>query len=468
MSQIIKNQITRQLNNSLTKLSLLFLLVTLIITPITLHAQLEMNSQTYKLTDINFGSDVSLSITQDTIPPEIGSQGPIVTELEPRKAVIEWTTNKKASSTVYYGTSKDYGFENGSATFSVTHKITLFGLDPETLYHFKVVSVDPFGAIGAFADRTFTTPADAGINTIKVSDIGYDRALISWKTGNFTVSQVEYGTSIAYGQVRKTSSGTFSAEHTVQLTDLEPGGEYHFRIVAENEKGVAQRSNDQTFTTVPLPKFESVAAVPRSPNLVEVRWRTNTRTSGVVTYKAQDGPNVDTQTEASVALNTVHSVLLRNLIGDITYTFSVIATDERGSQVESSPQSFRTPIDRDPPVISHLNISVTRSGDELVLTVKWKTNEPAKGEVVYGPKNRADESINVPGSSNYITDHSIVATGLKPSTPYQLVAFSVDPSVNSGSSEINFVSPKFNKSIFQLIIDTFLSRFGWLANLFQR
>lgn len=435
--------------------------------PASVLGQAEMVGEKLKITDINFATDSALRITQDSRPPEFIS-GPTLVELEPRKAVFEWRTDKKASGTVLYGLSAgNYEFENGSATFKTTHRITLSGLDAETTYHYQVVSSDPLGASTKTANLTFTTPADTGITSIRVSDIGYDRALITFGTGNLTKARVEYGTDTGYGLVKATTAGTGTATQTVQLTDLLPGTAYHFRIVAENDKGAIQRTSDQTFTTIALPRFESVNAILISPNEVELRWVTNTPTSGIIRYNALSGPQTDKRTAGSPRLSRNHSVIINGLIGDIDYVFEITATDEQGKQVESGRQNFRTPVDTTPPKIHNLKVQITRSGDSLVLRASWSTDEPAKGEIVYGPKTRLDETVDLPGPDKLITEHTLVATGLKPSTPYGLTAFNTDPAGNRAAAEISFVSPRFQRNIFQLIADTFFSKFGWLVNLWQ-
>lgn len=430
-------------------------------------AQAEMTGSSLKLTDINFGSDSSLRITQDSRPPEFIS-GPTLVELEPRRAVIEWRTDKRASGTVNYGISTNYDLENGSATLRTTQRIILSGLDAETTYNYEVVSVDPLGATTRTANRTFTTPADTGITSIRVSDVSYDRALITFSTGNLTKARVEYGTSADYGSVKATSAGTGSATQTVQLTELTPGTEYHFRIVAENDKGALQRSNDQTFTTIALPRFESIQAVPLSPNKIELRWATNTPTSGIVRYRALTGPQQDERSAGSPKPATSHTLELPNLIGDTEYRYDITATDEQGEQVESGNRTAKTPIDATPPKINNLKVQVTRSGDTLVLRASWTTDEPSTGEIVYGPKTRLDETAALPGPSALVTEHTLVATGIKQSTPYGLTAFTTDPAGNRAESQISFVSPRLNRNIFQLLTDTFFSKFGWLLNFVGR
>lgn len=438
----------------------------LIFQPVTALA-VEMKSDAFAITDLNFGTAFNLLLNQDSAPPVIIS-GPNLTELEPRKATIEWLTDKKSSSGVNYGISTNYDQENGTGSQTVTHKVTLFGLDPETTYHYKVVSIDPLNAKGESADKTFTTPADAGINTIKVSDVSYTQALVTWKTGNATVSKLEYGTSQSYGQTKTTSSNAFTSDHTVLLDGLIPGTEYHFRINAENDKKSTLRSSDQTFTTIAEPKFLSVTPVALNVNEVSLSWETNTPTTALVKYKAKSGPNLEELTTGVAELATKHSLKLKNLVGNTVYGVSIIATDGQGKQVNSGEKTFGTPLDKEPPIISDLKVTVARSGDELVLTASWKTNEPATGEIVFGPKTKLDQTVSVPGSQNYTTDHTVVATGVSSATAYGLTAFSADAAENRGKADISFVSPKLSKTIIQLLVDSFLSRFGWLLTAFSR
>ena len=79
-------------------------------------------------------------------------------------AVITWTTNFLANSTVNYGATSAYGSAVTDPTLTTSHSITLSGLSVQTTYHFDVVSAAPSSTTGTSADTVFTTfPAVVGV-----------------------------------------------------------------------------------------------------------------------------------------------------------------------------------------------------------------------------------------------------------------------------------------------------------------
>src|SRR5215510_11822481 len=60
-------------------------------------------------------------------------------------ATITWSTNRAADSQVEYGVSTTYGNVVSLKTMDTSHQLTLFGLSPETLYHYRVKSTDGAG-----------------------------------------------------------------------------------------------------------------------------------------------------------------------------------------------------------------------------------------------------------------------------------------------------------------------------------
>jgi hypothetical protein len=104
---------------------------------------------------------------------------------------------------------------------------------------------DGFG-YGIFTQR-FNNKVKFEIFDIQVGDITDTGATITWESVLPANSTVEYGFSTAFGlSVENTSKVIF---HNVNLTGLEPGRLYHFRVVSYNDSLNYSTSGNLTFTT---------------------------------------------------------------------------------------------------------------------------------------------------------------------------------------------------------------------------
>jgi len=93
----------------------------------------------------------------DTTPPVISAIN--TGGLTSQGAIVTWLTDENSNGAVDYGLSTAYGLLSSNATFLTAHSMSLSGLSPTTLYHFRVRSRDPAGNSSSSADGTFTTPA---------------------------------------------------------------------------------------------------------------------------------------------------------------------------------------------------------------------------------------------------------------------------------------------------------------------
>ncbi len=442
---------------------LISLIVTLLL-PSRIFAQGILTSDNYKLDNINFGNVFGITTSQGTIPI-IASDGPTVIAIDANQATIAWTTDIKSTSTVAYGLTDKLGQETGVTGLATAHKVTVFGLEAQKTYFYKVISLDAAGAKAQSEVKSFTTTAESGLNGIRISDVSYDRALITWKTGNLTRTRLQFGTTSEYGQEIATEAFGFTTAHTQQLTGLTPGTEYHVRIIAIDQTEKEDVSSDFTFETIAEPRIESVSVDRNTANDVTIRWTTNTPTTGIINYRSDRD-----KTELSAGdknFGRDHKINLVNLFGNTKYRFELTALDEQGRQALSGKKEFDTLPDTEPPVISDLKVAVNRSGDKLVMTATWKTNEPAKSKVSYAPRLGTAPSVDLPESNSLKTDHVVVASNILPATSYILKAISVDPFNNESESEINFVTQKATKNILALLAETVSRSFGWLINLVQ-
>ncbi len=95
----------------------------------------------------------------DTTPPVISAVSAIP---GPTGASVIWTTNEPATSQVEYGTTTAYGSQTAKdTTLTANHSVSLGGLTPSTLYHYRVKSEDAAGNPSVSEDQIFTTPASA-------------------------------------------------------------------------------------------------------------------------------------------------------------------------------------------------------------------------------------------------------------------------------------------------------------------
>ena len=103
-------------------------------------------------------------------------------------AEITWKTDEPATSQVSYGTSVGYGTLQPSqtdTTLAQFHDVILYGLAPQTTFHYKLISRDADGNERSSPDATFATPASAGS---AVGDSAPDFTLASADGSQVTLS----------------------------------------------------------------------------------------------------------------------------------------------------------------------------------------------------------------------------------------------------------------------------------------
>lgn len=128
---------------------------------------------------------------------------------------------------------------------------------------------DPTGWVSAVLFASFALIALGGssaqaqtwLSAVSASPVA-SGASITWSSAVPSDSQVEYGTTAAYGTLSLSATAKVIG-HSVQLTGLGAGTTYHFRVRSGDANGVLVVSQDYTLT---LPAAPSLTASPATMN----------------------------------------------------------------------------------------------------------------------------------------------------------------------------------------------------------
>jgi Ca2+-binding RTX toxin-like protein len=191
----------------------------------------------------------------------------------PTSAVVSGTVNPNGRSTSWwfeYGTSTGYGLKTaivsaGSGTATQTVAMTLSGLQPGVIYHYRLVAQSSAATL-AGADATFATPGPPTVTTGSPSGIATTSATIGGSVNpnsRETTWFFEYGLTTGYGMRTNGMSagaGTANVDVSTGIAGLAAGRRYHYRLVGISDAGTTV-GRDASFATAPLPRSPSGAIV---------------------------------------------------------------------------------------------------------------------------------------------------------------------------------------------------------------
>jgi hypothetical protein len=304
-------------------------------------------------------------------------------------------------------------------------------LDDVRIYNGALTAAEVLALYNAAAPGADTTPPV--ITAVGAGSITSTSAAISWSTDTPSNSQVEYGTTAAYGSSTLLDP-TAVISHTQSLSELQSATTYHYRVKSTDEAGNTAVSGDFAFTT-------SAAPDTTGPALSSIRAESIADTSAVIAW-ATDEP-ATTQVEYGLtttygsttvlygSLVTFHSQALTGLQPSTTYHFRVLSRDAAGNLAASGDDSFTTTTipDTTPPVIPG---AVASNITDSEATITWFTSESSTTQVEYGttPAYGSSTALN----SMMVTSHSAVLSGLIPSTTYHYRVVSADAAGNTAVS----------------------------------
>ncbi len=379
------------------------------------------------------GRLLAIETPNDTTPPGISAVS--ASSISSSGATISWTTNEASDSQVEYGTTTGYGTSTTlNASMVTTHSVPLSGLTSLTLYHYHVKSKDAAGNLATSADFTFTTTNGPDttppvISVVPASSITSSSASITWTTNEASDSQVDYGTSVAYGS-SSPLDGAMVTSHSQLLSGLTAATVYHYRVKSKDAAGNLATSDDFNFATLvagdttPPSVPTSLTATAVSASQINLAWIASTDNVGVTGYKIfRNGSQVNTATGTSYQD--------AGLTPLTTYNYTVSAYDlANNNSAQSSPASATTQSGEDttPPSVPTNLVAVTRSSGEIDLAWNASTDNVAvTGYKIYRSGQQGMEQI---ATSAVPAFHN---TGLELSTTYTYMVCAYDAAGNDSA-----------------------------------
>jgi len=167
---------------------------------------------------------------------------------------------------------------------------------------------------------------------------GFQDTTVSWTTDEPSDSQVEYGTSAAYGSSTSLAAALVSS-HTVTLSGLSASTAYHYRVKSRDAAGNLATSADGSFSTTAAPDTTAPVVSISSPTsgatvstTVSIA-ATATDNVGVTGVQFRvDGTAVgseDTTNPYSASWNTT-------TVGNGSHALTAVARDAAGNQTTSA------------------------------------------------------------------------------------------------------------------------------------
>ena len=330
-------------------------------------------------------------------------------------------------------------------------------------------------ALLEMTNKVIEAPSIVGIKpTVEVKGT---TAIIRWSTDKKASSELNYARESEYRPAEANpytnaavNPDEFNLNHTVELTGLDPGVVYHFKVISKGLIGPSAQSGDFTFqTTGDLPVISDIKVTRPTDqqSAIIVSWKTNVSTEGTVEYKNVKTGQSLTQGDPALLIN--HEVKLKGLEGGVNYTLVIKGKDEFKNEVVSLPITFSTTLDTANPTISKLSSESTLypGKDSRVQTIiSWETDEPATSQVFYQEGLTSDNIVALPLDTALNTKHIVVVTKFKPGTVYKYWVESKDLAGNAAKSEtFSILTPQEKETIIDIIINNFQSVFGWTKNI---
>ena len=367
-------------------------------------------------------------------------------------AVVGFTTDKAVNGVVEYGTTTAYGQSVAGSDFYTDQIVTITGLTPGAMYHYRV-SVTDYSGHGPVMSRddtfytswTTDTTAPRFVQSPIVAYTSNSLAVITFRTDEDALGTVRYGTHSQSENI--VDEPYYTTDHSMVLSGLEPHTWYLFEVSTIDRAGNGPaKAMPRWFRTRTEPdtKAPVITTMPKEAYLSDttaiVTWDTDEVSDSVVKFGNWKGA-YDRQASSSV-MTRHHMVILTGLDAHTMYQYVVSSTDPSGNKVEGEHEHHfitdRTP-DKKAPKIWKVEIKAQAT----CALITWDTDKLAESKILYGAISGQLSSQEYDWMLQ--EHHEIMLTDLIPGTEYHFQLFAKDPAGNQSQTfELKFRTDREN------------------------
>lgn len=401
-------------------------------------------------------STVTVHVTGPQVQPLVIS-AVAATSSSPTHAAINWNTNLRSNSSVFYSTSTPVDTSTAlSASASarvLNHRINLTKLSAGTTYYFVVQSTDAEGAVAMSPESSFTTPVLPS-HAPSIQSIDGPQTIAAETQGTWTVNasdpenstlsySIDWGdTPMMHAMALMAPQQVFTQTSTFTHTYANPGT-YTITVTVTDSAGLtATQTTSVVVTAAPVePVLTNVAVGSVSATGATLTWNTDENADSEV-WIGTTSPDTSlpaTQSDATAVMN--HSVTVSGLTANTAYVVVVGSLDADGNFATSSAISFTTSSAVIPPVEPVITDVAAGSITTTAANITWNTDEAASSELWIGTSTPNTSLTPSVINSATTTSHSLPVTNLATSTTYFVIVGSRDASGNMAtSSAVSFTT----------------------------
>ncbi|MCP4649799.1 MAG: hypothetical protein GY853_06925 [PVC group bacterium] len=319
--------------------------------------------------------ETTLMLHQDSIEELASSIPAPLLSGEPRvittanTATIAWRTDKESSSLVSIVPGVEYDSTSDSPytqtmgnpdVLETEHIVSIYNLEPDTLYHYQLRSKAKVGPEARSTDFTFRTRKEIlEIANYTIENISDEVAIFKWVTNIEADSAIKYtpyrNNILAVDEAKVIYEDTYTTIHEVEGDNFEAGVIYEVELISKDlsENTVSEKISSFSTAKDDLPpviyQVQTKSAISPGKNVKIqsiISWLTNENSTSKMYYQkgiARATDELDEMTAMDEDYTKTHVVVVTKFDPGTVYSFRVESIDSGGNTALSKVYTILTP-----------------------------------------------------------------------------------------------------------------------------